>query len=601
MKTTNKLKICALSVLSMSIVACSVPPRVDTAVVAMPNVPIEAPFRVMDEGTLSDGQTPSMAGMRWQDFYTDPKLKALIEMGLENNKDIQKTILAINRAKAQYQITEKSNIPSVSLGADVGRGARAGGSSSTSYGVTLGASSYELDFWGKVASEKESALHTYLATNYAKDTAQIALIANIASSYVNLSYAIALRQLALETLKTREHSLMITQERFKAGVDAKSPSLQAESSLEMAKIEIYKADTDILKARNALQLLIGSPVPNELLPEMAVNDIISPTIFSTGLPSELLYYRPDIVKAEHELRSAGANINVARAAYFPSISLSSSLGLSSASLGDLFKSGAFGWSIGPKLSFPIFDAGARRAQYQMAEIDQKSKLVSYESVIQTAFKEVNDVLATRATLGHQLDSQYRLQKNYQETYDIALARFRSGLDDYLSVLDAERSLFANQQSILRLEQSKIASQIELYQVLGGGATLIADQVTASERQLSAMQTASLATTEQVEEVFEELGEEYQRYSVALVQPKPENINVVEPENLGGVSVKTDGEVKPNRLTQSKLDRPAKTRSKSKTSVSTEAEAPTVSETVTPVTSEADTPVVIEPTATPATE
>ncbi|STY93163.1 efflux transporter outer membrane subunit [Moraxella bovis] len=524
-----------LSTLALFMTACSTIPQKSQSVLAQPKVPVELPYKVLDVNTtISTPEAPSLAGMRWQDFYADPKLKALIEMGLTHNKDLQSAILAVQSARAQYQITNANAYPNIGVSGGAIRGADARDRNpSTNYNVGLALSSYELDLWGRVASAKEAALHDYLAQNSAKDAAQISIISAIAQGYVNLSYAMAQRQLALETLKTREHSLFINNKRFEAGIDAKSTSLQAEASLESAKLAVYQADTNILKTKNALQLLLGTPIPVELLPDLGVNNITTQSLFSAGLPSELLYYRPDIVQAEHRLKAAGANINVARAAYFPSIRLSSNIGYGSTDLGDLFKSGAFSWSVGPSISLPIFDAGYRRANYEVAQIGQKQALVNYEKTIQTAFKEVSDVLATRATMEHQLNSQYRLQKNYQETYNIAHARFRSGLDNYLNVLDAERSLFANQQSILNLELQKILSQIELYQVLGGGATLSAEQITNFNKQREAMQTASLATAEQLANA--QIKGANTATSPELVQPEPNNISVVEPSNVGGVA------------------------------------------------------------------
>ncbi|AWY19907.1 efflux transporter outer membrane subunit [Moraxella bovis] len=524
-----------LSTLALFMTACSTIPQKSQSVLAQPKVPVELPYKVLDVNTtISTPEAPSLAGMRWQDFYADPKLKALIEMGLTHNKDLQSAILAVQSARAQYQITNANAYPNIGVSGGATRGVDARDRNpSTNYNVGLALSSYELDLWGRVASAKEAALHDYLAQNSAKDAAQISIISAIAQGYVNLSYAMAQRQLALETLKTREHSLFINNKRFEAGIDAKSTSLQAEASLESAKLAVYQADANILKTKNALQLLLGTPIPVELLPDLGVNNITTQSLFSTGLPSELLYYRPDIVQAEHRLKAAGANINVARAAYFPSIRLSSNIGYGSTDLGDLFKSGAFSWSVGPSISLPIFDAGYRRANYEVAQIGQKQALVNYEKTIQTAFKEVSDVLATRATMEHQLNSQYRLQKNYQETYNIAHARFRSGLDNYLNVLDAERSLFANQQSILNLELQKILSQIELYQVLGGGATLSAEQITNFNKQREAMQTASLATAEQLANA--QIKGANTATSPELVQPEPNNISVVEPSNVGGVA------------------------------------------------------------------
>ena len=493
------MRIFSLSALMLALGACSaIPPKANQEVIAMPNIAIDKSYEVLDQETISTPQSPSLAGVRGQEFYADKKLKSLIELGLNNNKDLEQAVLAIQSAKARYQISEMPLYPTV--GSSFGATRLGGGqdqNSRATYNVSLGVSNYELDFWGKVANAKESALHDFLGSNADKDTVQITLISSIAQAYVNLSYAIAQRQLAQETLKTREHSLFINKKRFEAGIDAKNPSLQAEASLEAVKLEIYRADTSILQLRNALQLLIGAPIPAELMPDVAVNQITTPTVFSAGLPSELLYYRPDIVKAEHALKSAGANINVVRASYFPSISLATNIGYNSSSLKDLFSSSAFGWSFGPTISLPIFDAGLRRANYEVAVIAQKQALSAYEKTIQTAFKEVNDVLATRATIGQQLQTQYRLQKNYQDTYRIAHARFRSGLDNYLNVLDAERSLFANQQEILSLEQRQIISQIELYRVLGGGASLNAEQIAGFDTQRQAMQTATLASSSDV--------------------------------------------------------------------------------------------------------
>lgn len=466
----------ALSALTLSMTACQTIPKADTApVVAQPNLPITQPYNVGDKETISSDQAPSIAATRWQDFYSDGRLKALIALGLENNKDLESAVLAIKRARAQYQIADIRDVPTVNGSAGYDRSAtnRADKNPGSSYSVNLGMANYEFDFWGKISSLKDQALQNYLATAVAKDSAQISLISNIAQSYANLSYSIAQRQLAEATVKSREESLFIAQKRFEAGIDPKLPMLQAEASLENAKISAYRAQKNIDTALNALQYLIGAPVPAQLIPQSAVTNITNiKEAFNAGLPSELLRYRPDILQAEYSLKAAGANIDVARAAYFPSISLAGRVGVASGDLENLFKSSAVGWSFGPSISVPIFDAGQLDANYQVAKVEQEQALNRYEKAIQTAFKEVADVLADRATLDQQLDSQYKLQDNFDQTYQIAQARFRAGLSNYLDVLDAERSKFAAQQSILDLELAKVNSQIELYQVLGGGANLM---------------------------------------------------------------------------------------------------------------------------------
>ena len=470
----NGGRLIGLTALALSMAACNTIPKADMRpVLAEPNVPIEQTYGAFDKETVSSANQASIAEQRWQEFYSDERLKGLIALGLENNKDFESARLAIEKARAQYQITDLNDLPRIDGSGGYTRQAqnRTDKNPNSSYNVNLGLANYELDFWGKIASLKEQALQNFLATTAAKDTTQISLISNIAQSYANLSYSLAQLKLAEATVESREKSLFIADKRFEAGIDPKLPSLQASASLENARLAVLQAQSSILRSRNALQFLVGGPIPTNLIPAPAVSNITSQQIFSAGLPSELLRYRPDVLEAEYSLKAAGANIEVARASYFPSISLASSVGVSSGSLDDLFKSGSVGWSFGPSISVPIFDAGRLDANYDVAKIEREQTLANYERSIQTAFREVSDVLATRATLGDQLAAQYRLQDNFEQTYQIADARFKAGIANYLDVLDAQRSLFSTQQGILDLELQKIISQVELYQVLGGGANL----------------------------------------------------------------------------------------------------------------------------------
>ena len=470
----NSGRLIGLTALAMSMAACNTIPKADTRpVLAEPNISIEQAYGAFDKETASNASQPSIAGQRWQNFYSDERLKGLIALGLENNKDFESARLAIEKARAQYQITDINDLPTINGSGGYTRQAqnRTDKNPNSSYNVNLGLANYELDFWGKISSLKDQALQNFLATTAAKDSTQISLISNIAQSYANLSYSLAQLKLAEATVESRDRSLFIASKRFEAGIDPKLPSLQASASLENARLAVLRAQSSILTSRNALQYLIGASIPNELIPTPAVSNITSQQLFNAGLPSELLRYRPDVLQAEYNLKAAGANIEVARASYFPSFSLASSVGVSSGSLDDLFKSGAVGWSFGPSISVPIFDAGRLDAEYNVAKIEREQTLSSYERSIQTAFREVSDVLATRATLGEQLESQYRLQDNFEQTYQIADARFKAGVSNYLDVLDAQRSLFSTQQGILDLELQKLVSQIELYQALGGGANL----------------------------------------------------------------------------------------------------------------------------------
>ncbi|OLF36371.1 MULTISPECIES: efflux transporter outer membrane subunit [unclassified Psychrobacter] len=471
----NSARLLSLTALAVSMAACNTIPKADTSpVLAEPNIPVGQSYGAFDRETVSSTEQPSLASQRWQDFYSDERLKGLIALGLNNNKDFESARLAIEKARAQYRITDINDLPTINGQAGYSRsrqGSEFGTQTNDNYNVDLGLASYELDFWGRIDSLKDQALQNFLATAAAKDVTQISLISNIAQSYANLSYSLAQLKLAEATVESRERSLFIADKRFEAGIDPKLPSLQSSAALENAKLAVLRAQSSILNSRNALQFLVGTPIPSELIPAPAVSNITNHEIFSAGLPSELLRYRPDVLQAEYNLKAAGANIAVARAAYFPTISLASSVGVRSDGLSDLFDNSAFGWSFGPNISVPIFDAGRLDANYDVAKIEREQTLANYEKSIQTAFREVSDVLATRATLGEQLAAQYRLQDNFEQTYQIADARFKAGISNYLDVLDAQRSLFSTQQGILDLELQKIVSQIELYQALGGGANL----------------------------------------------------------------------------------------------------------------------------------
>ena len=470
----NGGRLIGLTALAISMAACNTIPKSDiNPVLAQPNIPINQAYGAYDKETVSSADQASIASQRWQNFYSDERLKGLIALGLENNKEFENARLAIEKSRAQYRITDISDVPMIDGSGSYSRSAdnSSDRNSSSSYNVSLGLTSYELDFWGRISSLKDQALQNFLATTAAKNTTQITLISNIAQSYANLSYSLAQLELASKTYESRKESLFITTKRFEAGIDDRLASLQASASLEDANLAMLSAQSSVLTARNSLQYLVGAPIPSNLVPTPSVTNITNQQIFNTGLPSELLRYRPDVLQAEYNLKAAGANIEVARASYFPSISLASSIGLSTSSLSDLFSSGAVGWSFGPSISVPIFDAGNLDANYDVAKIEREQTLASYENTIQTAFREVSDVLATRATLVDQLDAQYRLQDNFEQTYQISDARFKAGISNYLDVLDAQRSLFSTQQGILNLELQKIISQIELYQTLGGGVNL----------------------------------------------------------------------------------------------------------------------------------
>lgn len=534
------LQLSGFGILAISLSACQAIPKAHTeAVIPQPNIATTTPYEVYDQATVSDEQLKSIASERWQDFYTDENLKKLITLALQNNKDINTAILNIQKARATYQITDNSNIPTVGVSGKVSYGASEARDKnpSESYEVGLGISSYEFDFWGKIANQKESALQTYLATGTAQDIAQISLISAIAQSYVAYGYNFDKLRLAEQTLKTRLESLHINQKRFQAGLDSKLTTVQAQGLVDSARVSIANAKTALLKNHNALRQLVGTDFDPKLLPREAVVSVTNHQIFSTGLPSDLLLYRPDIRQAEHLLKAKGANIKVARANFFPNISLSASAGTASADLSDLFKTGTFSWGLTPTISLPIFNKNLS-VQHEVAEIDEKLALTAYEKSIQTAFKEVNDVLATRATIYEQIGAYHNMRSANQESYRIANARFKAGLDNFLGVLEALRNQYNTEQSLLTTRQALINSQIELYQVLGGGANRdvaldiveeveTAEPVEKTEEKQTVEETTPVETTQNVEtvEATENVAEE--KTTPVLETPAEETLVIIE--------------------------------------------------------------------------
>jgi len=287
-----------------------------------------------------------------------------------------------------------------------------------------------------------------------------------------LDYAFAHAQLKLaeQTLATQLNAYQLNQKRFDAGTDSEIPLRQAQISVETARHDAANYQTQVLQAQNLLNLLVGQQFPVHLLPQQPIKNISTNAVLSTGLSSDLLNNRPDLKLAEYQLHETGANITVAKAALFPSIRLTGSAGYASTQLSDLFKSGNGIWSIGPSLDLPIFDWGTRQANLKISKIEQQIALSNYEKSIQSAFKEVNDSLATRAYMDERITAQQRLVDAANRNYKLSNTRFRAGIDSYLSVLDAQRSHYAAEQSLLLLEQARLNNQIELYKVLGGGLT-----------------------------------------------------------------------------------------------------------------------------------
>lgn len=409
----------------------------------------------------------SVAEQGYKDFFADQRLLQVLDMALNNNRDLRTATLNIQRAQQAYQITENNQLPTIGASGSVLRQDQGGGAQ-TRYNVGLGVTAYELDFWGRVRSLKDNALDNFLATQSSRDATQIALIGQVAQAWLNYSFANANLKLADQTLKTQLESYNLNKKRFDVGIDSELPVRQAQISVETARNDVANYKTQVAQAQNLLNLLVGEQVPSALLPTQRVTRITNTTAFGAGLPSDLLNNRPDIRTAEYRLSAAGANIGAAKARLFPSISLTGNAGYASTDLSDLFKSGSFVWAVGPSIDLPIFDWGTRQANIKISETDQQIALADYEKSIQSAFREVNDALAVRQNISDRLAAQKRLVDATNTTYKLSNARFRAGIDSYLTVLDAQRTAYAAEQGLLLLEQANLNNQVELYKSLGGG-------------------------------------------------------------------------------------------------------------------------------------
>ena len=438
-----------------------------------PAAPVAATFPVYSGATAaSSGSANAVPAARvaWQDFFTDPKLRRLIEQSLANNRDLRVAVLNIEKTRAQYQIRRADQFPSVN---GVLSGSRAPDTASL-YTAGLAVTAYELDFFGRVSSLKEAALNQYLATEEGRKTVQISLIASVANTYLGILADEELLELTRQTLATREESMKLSKLRLDNGVASELDYRQAESLTEAARVAYAQQQRQRALDENALTLLVGQSVgadlPTGVTQFVPLAQAQPMTDVPAGLPSDLLTSRPDIRQAEQLLLSANANIGAARAAFFPRISLTAGAGSASSHLSGLFKSGSWGWTMAPQLVLPIFDAGRNQAGLDSSRADRDIAVAQYEKAIQTAFREVADALATRTTLVDQLRSQDAQANAEAARFKLSDLRYQNGVASYLDLLDAQRSLFTARQAVVQTRLAQLQSQVTLYKVLGGGWT-----------------------------------------------------------------------------------------------------------------------------------
>ena len=425
--------------------------------------------------TRANKSAQPVAEVSWREFITDARLQKIIETALTNNRDLRVTALNVERAKAMYGIGRATLLPSVNAVGSLAKSRVPADLSSTRstmtserYDVNLGITSWEIDFFGRLRSLKDKALEEYLATDQASRGAQIMLVSTVTQAYLALAANREALQLVTKTLEAQEATYKMIQKRYDVGMISELDLKRAQSQVEIARGDVARYTQLTAQAENALSLLVGSSVPQELLPAQLAG-VSPPREISAGLSSELLLRRPDVLAAEHQLKAANANIGAARAAFFPRISLTASAGTASADLSGLFKSGSGVWTFAPQIMMPIFDARTWFA-YDVTKIEKEISVAQYEKAIQSAFREVADALAVKGTVNRQIEAQQSLVDALAITYRLSESRYTKGIDSYLAVLDAQRSLYSAQQGLIMLRLASINNLVTLYKTLGGGAS-----------------------------------------------------------------------------------------------------------------------------------
>ncbi|AOE86949.1 AdeC/AdeK/OprM family multidrug efflux complex outer membrane factor [Pseudomonas sp. TCU-HL1] len=440
-----------------------------------PEAPVDAAWPQGEAYSQGAAQVSSAAAdLDWREFFQDPALRQLVQLALDNNRDLRTAALNVEAYRALHRIQRSELFPSLSADGGATRQRLPGslsqsGQATTSgqYSATLGTNAWELDFFGRLRSLNEQALEQYFATEQARRSTQISLAASVATAYLDWQADQALLQLTQDTLKTYQESYALTQRSFDVGIADALALSQARTAVESAQVSLAQYSRLVAQDRNALTQLVGIGLPADLPKGLALDaDLLAEV--PPGLPSDLLQRRPDVVRAEHLLKSANANIGAARAAFFPSVSLTANAGSMSNELSGLFDAGSGSWLFQPSISLPIFTAGRLKANLDYTELQKDIQVAQYEKAIQVAFQEVADGLAARTTYQQQLGSQRALVKTTEEYYRLAERRYRTGVDSYLTLLDAQRQLFSARQQLIGDRLNQLASEVNLYKALGGG-------------------------------------------------------------------------------------------------------------------------------------
>lgn len=465
LSTMTRVSCCVLGMLAALLTGCSMAPHYER-----PAPPVAQSFA--DEGSTAAAR--AAAQLEWQRFFADPGLRHLLQLAMDNNRDLRVAMQRIEEARALFGIRRADQLPSISAGLSAARlhipsGASLTGSELdvTQYSASLVLSTWELDFWGRVRNLKAAALESYLATVEARRALQVSLVAQVANTYLlerDLDERLAT---ARQTLASREEAYRIMKRRYEVGSISKLDATQAEILRDQTRAELVVLEQQKERAHNALCLLVGTPLPVESVPLSAIESAFVPDL-APGLSSEVLLDRPDVLGAEHRLKAANANIGAARAAFFPRVALLGGLGSVSSELDGLFGSDTQLWLFVPTMSLPLFDGGRNRANLSLAEARKNLAVAAYERTIQTAFREVADALADRRWLARQIAVQQSIVATQTERVRLAQLRYQNGASSFLEVLDAERGQFAAEQSLVQTRRTLLTSTVSLYAALGGG-------------------------------------------------------------------------------------------------------------------------------------
>lgn len=466
----QQLTLALLAVLTTGVLSgCSLAPQY-----LRPDAPVAASYGTASASAASAVTKPATE-IGWREFFTDARLQALISAALDNNRDLRAAALRIEEARAQYNIQSADRLPNLNASASGARSRtpadlRSQGSGNTGgrYDVGVGLASFELDFFGRVRSLNDAALAQYLATEEARQSVQISLVAEVAKAYLAERAFAQQQALAQQSFDARSSGYKLAQKRFEVGASSALDIRQEESLLQTARVSLVTLARQRAQAENALVLLVGKPL-TDLPPAqpLSAHNIVAE--IPAGLPSDLLASRPDIRQFEHKLQAANANIGAARAAFFPRIALTASAGTASGALAGLFDAGSGAWSFAPQLVLPIFDGGRNRGNLNLAEVRKNMAIVDYEKAIQSAFREVSDALVARSLLDQQIAAQAAVNEAEAERLKLSEARFRNGIASSLDVLDAQRQSFAAEQTLVQAQLLRLTNAVDLYRALGGGS------------------------------------------------------------------------------------------------------------------------------------